>query len=195
MLKNQVFLPVINAVDYAIFITEMKNANNIIQLFENLQSFQIVQCQMHHEQVLTNSDENPMYNVLEDKHVFDRVKLCDSAIRNKRLGCAHSGANLNFERVLEQLETVLPKCSNQILEYKNEFQSVVSKIYALDHKVGHLEHDIAVCTLNFDIHGKDKLEQILHVLKLEHTTLMNLLSTIKTDIEKLIQPEVNYSNI
>ncbi|MFT5846903.1 MAG: hypothetical protein ACJARX_001827 [Psychroserpens sp.] len=68
-------------------------------------------------------------------------------------------------------------------------------MYALDHKVGNLEHDIAVCKLNFDGFGNAKLEQVLMLLKTEHRQLMNLLLKNKTDIERLIITEINYSYI
>lgn len=55
---------------------------------------------MHHEKVAIDVDENPIHNSLDDILVFDRVNLCGSKLRSKRLGCAHSGAKLNFERVL-----------------------------------------------------------------------------------------------
>ena len=173
----------------------ISTSQNIVQILETIQSFKIVQCQMHHEKVLTDSEENPIHNLLDDSLVFDRVNLCDATLRSKRLGCAHSGANLNFERVLEQLETALPQCTNQISGFKNEFKLLITKIYTTDHKVGHLEHDLALCKLNSNTYGKDNLEQSLRLLKIDHRELMNLLSKIKTDIEKLIKTEVNYSHI
>jgi hypothetical protein len=78
----------------------MENKKSILKILEAIQSFQIVQCQMHHEKVLTNSEANPIYNLLDGKLVFHRVNLCDRSLRNKRLGCAHSGVNLNFKRIL-----------------------------------------------------------------------------------------------
>lgn len=170
-------------------------SQNIVQILETIQSYQIVQCQMHHEKVAMDVDANPIHNRLDDAIVFNRVNLCDAKHRNKRLGCAHSGINLNFERVLEQLQTLLPQCKKQISGFKKEFKTVVAKIYALDHKVGHLEHDLAACKLKFDACGKDKLEHTLQQLKTEHRQLMNLLSKIKSDIEQFIHTETNYGHI
>jgi hypothetical protein len=150
---------------------------------------------MHHEKVLANTDDRPIHHSLDNALVFDRVHLCVRSLRNKRLGCAHSRVNLNFERILEQLEIAVPQCMTQIFNYKNEFKSLIIKMYALDHKVGHLEHDIAVCKLNFDSYGNGKLEQVLLLLKTEHRQLVSLLSKIKTDIEQLIITEINYSYI
>ena len=169
--------------------------HNIVEILEIIQSFQIVQCQMHHEKVAVDVNTRPIHNSLNGTLVFDRVNLCDKTLRNKRLGCAHSGANLNFERVLEQLETTLPQCKDQISKFTSAFTSVVTNIYALDHKVGYLEHDLAVCKLNFDTCGKDRLQNALHELKKDHREYMNLLLKIKTDIEQLIITEINYSNI
>jgi hypothetical protein len=170
-------------------------SQHIVQILETIQSFQIVQCQMHHEKVALDVNDKPIHNVQDDTMIFDRVNLCHKAIRNKRLGCAHSGANLNFEHVLEQLKIALPKCTNQISEFISAIRSTVIKIYTLDHQVGYLEHDIAVCKLNCDTYGKDKLEQSLVVLKANHKEYMSLLFKIKADIEQLIVSEINYSRI
>jgi len=71
-----------------IFTAEMSSTSqHIFQILETIQSFQIVQCQMHHKKVLTDSDENPIHNILDDTLVFDRVNLCDATLRSKRLGC------------------------------------------------------------------------------------------------------------
>lgn len=72
---------------------------------------------------------------------------------------------------------------------------MVTEIYALDHKVGTLEHDIAVCQLKCDTYGKDKLKHSLRLIKIEHKQLMNQLLEIKSDIEQLIKVKVNYSSI
>lgn len=173
----------------------MQNTDNIIKLLETIQSFQIVQCQMLHEKVAIGDDKKPISKSQDDTLVFDRASLCEIKHRNKRLGCAHSGVNINFERALEHLTAELPQCVNQISDFKNEFKSVVTKIYMIDHKVGNLEHDIAVCMLTFDDDGIDKLEQSMRVLKAEHRRLMNCLSKIKTDIEQLIKIELNYSTL
>ncbi|MEH6535323.1 MAG: hypothetical protein V7719_02945 [Psychroserpens sp.] len=173
----------------------MQNTNNILQILETIQSFQIVQCQMHHEKVVTDVDENPIHNLQDDTIVFNRVKLCEIKQRNKRLGCAHSGVNINFERVLDNLITALPQSIKQISESKNKFKSVVTKIYALDHKVGNLEHDLAICKLTNDDCGKDNLMASMRLLKTEHTTLMDQLSKIKADIERLIKININYNNL
>ncbi|MEM5565919.1 hypothetical protein WNY78_12430 [Psychroserpens sp. AS72] len=178
-----------------IFIGYMNTSQQISQILTTIQSFQIIQCQMHHEKVAVDVEGNPIQNALDDTLVFDRVNLCDLHLRNKRLGCAHSGVNIKFERVLEELKTIVPQCTNQISEFKNVFNSTVTKIYALDHKVGYLEHDIALCALNFDTIGKDKLEQSLRKLKMDHSQLMNKLSEIKSDIEQVVITESNYSQI
>jgi hypothetical protein len=93
---------------------------------------------MCHEKVLIDGSGNPIHNALGEMLIFDRGKLYDVKDRNKRLGCPHSGVNLNFELILEPLETDVPQCMTQILEYKNKFKTVVIKIYALDYKGGNL---------------------------------------------------------
>jgi hypothetical protein len=150
---------------------------------------------MHHEKVLTDLDEKPIHRSIGETLIFDRVKLCDVALRNKRLGCAHSGVNLNFEHVLDQLLIALPQCVKQISEFKSEFKSVILKIHTLDHNVGNLEHDIGMSKLSFDNFGKNNQEESLRFLKTEHDMLMKALKKIKTDIEQLTKTEINYSTI
>ncbi|WP_040281250.1 hypothetical protein [Psychroserpens damuponensis] len=173
----------------------MDTAKHISELLKRLHDFEVVQCQMLHEKVAVDGSGHPIGNIFDDTLVFNRVNLCKQSLRNKRLGCAHSRVNLKFEQFLDDLKTALPNCMSQISGYKTEFQTVVAKIYELDHKVGYLEHDIALCELNIDTCGKDKLQQSLRVLKTNHGKLMTLLSKIKSDIEELIYVEMNYSHI
>ena len=166
---------------------------DIPELLEAIQSFQILQCEMQHEKVAIGLDRNPIHNFQDGVIVFDRVNLCDIKHRNRRLGCAHSCANTNFERVLDDLVIRLPQYVNQILAFKNEFKSVITLIYGLDHKVGNLEHDLAICKLNNDGQAKDEILSIQRLLKSEHRQLLHHLSKIKSDIEQLIKKELNYS--
>lgn len=141
---------------------------------------------MHHEKVASDTDAIPIHNVQDDTIVFNRVSLCNIKHRNKRLGCAHSKVNVNFQKVLDNLETTFPQGKNQISKFKNEFESVIMKIYTLDHKVGHLEHDIAMSKLNNDTNKETQLLKSMRLLKVEHKSLMNQLSKIKSDIEQFI---------
>nr|WP_321225410.1 hypothetical protein [uncultured Psychroserpens sp.] len=169
----------------------MNTSSQITQILKTVKSFKVVQCQMHHEKVVVDTHGKPMFNSIENALVFKRVNLCKAAIRQKRLGCAHSSSNLNFEYILDDLKTIVPHCTRQISELKKEFKTIVSKIYAIDHKVGNVEHEIANSVLN-DFFGKDKLEGNLHFLKIEHKELMQLLLGVKADIEQLINSEINY---
>nr|WP_321235758.1 hypothetical protein [uncultured Psychroserpens sp.] len=173
----------------------MQNTNNIPQILETIESFQIVKCDMFHEKVVVDVNERPIHRFQDDTIVFDRVKLCDIKHRNKRLGCAHSSVNIKFERVLEDLALALPECINQISELKNEFQSVVAEIYALDHKVGNLEHELAVCQLKSDTKEKDSIIVSMSLLKTEHRSFMTHLSKIKSDIEELIKDKCSNKNL
>ncbi|MDG5490029.1 hypothetical protein [Psychroserpens sp. SPM9] len=195
MINKQVFLPIENSLHSSTFIVTMQHSNSILQTLEALRSFQIVQCQMHHEKVATDQRNHPKYNLQDGVIVFNRVNLCDAKLRNKRLGCAHSKANLNFETVLDTLISNLPQCKHQMSTLKSEFKSVVTKIYALDHRVGHIEHERSLCQLNSDSKKEANLTESLGVLKTEHHVLMNQLLKIKTDIEQLIKLELNYSNL
>lgn len=173
----------------------MQETNSISDLLQTIQSFQIVKCNMHHEKVRTDADGNLIYRTEDDHLFFDRVNLCDPKIRNWRLGCAHSKVNINFERFLEHVLTELPQKTNQILDLKTQFKAVISKIYNLDHKVGHLEHDLAVSALTSDNNNNESLMTSMSGFKIEHRRLMDCLSKIKSDIEQLIKSEINYNTL
>jgi hypothetical protein len=172
----------------------MNDSNTVSQLLGTIESFHIVQCSMYHERVATDGNNNPVHKFQGDTMIFNRVNLCHVNERKLRLGCAHSSVNLNFEGVLERLAVELPQRMEQILSFKTEFQAVVTQIYTLDHKVGQLEHDLAVCRMTSDETLKVTIKNSMTVLKGEHRKLMTRLSEIKSDIEQLIIQELKYKN-
>ncbi|MCK8480884.1 hypothetical protein [Psychroserpens algicola] len=175
-------------------MNQMEDLNTVQQLLKTLQDFQVVKCNMHHERVLTDLSNNPMFRKQDDAIIFDRVNLCPMKDRKLRLGCAHSPVNINFERHLKCLAAELPELQDQILNFTSQFKTVVSKIYMLDHNVGHIERDLAMCKLNSDDSKQEKLNRNLEDLKVQHRLFMTRLSEIKSDIEGLIVADLNYSN-
>ena len=185
MLCKQVFLPVQGDFHYFIFMDNMKRAN-IMETFDDIKSFDVVQCSMHHEKVAFDKKGSPIHSLQGNSVVFDRIQLCAPEYRCLNIGCAHSSSNIKFERLLEHLETLLPKDADQIMLFKNQFQSTITKIYALDHKVGHLEHELALCLLKPNHDRNRHLKASMAILKSEHKGLICELSRIKSDIEQFI---------
>ncbi|MCD2260746.1 hypothetical protein [Psychroserpens luteolus] len=169
----------------------MSHVENISNLLEKIQAFQVVKCNMHHERVAFDSHKKPIYRQTDKDIFFDRVSLCDVKHRKLRLGCAHSSVNMNFIRLLESLEQELPQQSPQFLVFKETFNDLISKIYALDHKKGQLEHDLALFKITSDIDGNEQLKTVSKTLKAEHEMLMDQLLVIKSDIELFIKTILN----
>ena len=165
----------------------MSNQENIIRILHSFQKFKIVKCGMHHEQVASDQNKNPIYKENNSNIVFNRVKLCAAEDRIIRLGCAHSLSNYNFKNLLIELKELIPEKSHEILNLKNEFIRLIDEIYVLDHKKGQLEHDISLCIITSNYSKIDVLKRLSSKIKREHNLLMNNLITIKKDIESLIK--------
>ncbi|WP_047548048.1 hypothetical protein [Psychroserpens sp. Hel_I_66] len=164
----------------------MGSAKDISQLLEFIQSFQVVKCNMHHEGVAVDEDNHPIFRSENNTIIFKRINLCDPKLRSIRLGCAHSHSNLNFQNALDHLSKALPEYKEHISEVKKRFILIISKIYELDHKVGHLEHDTALVKIENDLCPSISMKADLQDLKLEHRQLMDQLLNIKTEIENLM---------
>ena len=164
----------------------MEVANRLLGILENVKSFQVVKCQMHHEKVAIGENDIPLYAEQDGILAFNRVNLCDNKHRRWRLGCAHSTVNTNFEHVLKDLEKTLPHFSSQISALRHKFKAVILEIYALDHKVGNLEHDLASKKLSGENSEVSKILESLNKVKAEHSLLMERLSKIRSEIEQCI---------
>ena len=164
----------------------MSSNNHITQFLEKIQAFQVVTCNMHHERVAFDKDRQPLYKKTGDNISFTRQRLCNLTLRKERLGCAHSNANMNFIRLLDDLATHLPTYSNQILRFKHNCSTLITNIYKLDHEKGQLEHNLALCKLTVNLHQEDQLAVISKQLKDRHEQLMEELSVLKSDIELFI---------
>ena len=157
------------------------------QLLLRFQKFEIVKCGMYHEHIVLDVNKKAVYKEDNNTIIFNREKLCNTEVRAVRLGCAHSSSNHNFEELLDSLSALLPRKSLLILNLKNEFKAVVSRIYMLDHKKGQLEHDLALCKITLDYSENEALAQLSCRIKEEHNMLMEDLVEIKANIKRLIR--------
>ncbi|WP_460219939.1 hypothetical protein [Psychroserpens sp. MEBiC05023] len=171
----------------------MKSKLDPTYLLQTMTSIKVVKCAMHHESVLMDVNNQPIYKTQGASVVFNRVKLCNE--RASRLGCAHSGVNYKFENLLENLVMVYPKKRTVILNFKEKFKSIITAIYKLDHDMGQLEHELAVEKVNKRYRLIDELLVTKDKLKSNHRLLMEQLSDLKSEIEVFIKLEMNYNAI
>lgn len=168
----------------------MLTSEEITSKLEQISELQIVKCAMHHEGVVLDSEGNPKYTELDGKIIFNRVPLCNSNIRKTRLGCAHGSANRTFEQLVRHLIKAYPKRSTGLIQLQNILSSVINKIYATDHKMGFLEHDLALCLFENNEFTHQKLLQKRQDLRTIHDGLLDQLQIVKSDIEMFIRKEL-----
>jgi hypothetical protein len=148
----------------------------LFEIKENLAKFQLVQCGLSHEMVHINPGSGiPEQIENTSELMYKRVSLCDRSLREFRLGCAHSNANLTFSRTIESLAETDPPTQHQM----NEFDRVSVAIYMLDHRVGNLEKNRA------------EIEEELAECKLIHRGYINELKTIKSSIIARVDELIN----
>ncbi|MGS2727608.1 hypothetical protein ACU8DI_13445 [Psychroserpens sp. BH13MA-6] len=160
-------------------------------LQKTFQKFQVVSCQLHHERVALNAQNKPRFKQLDRTITFDRIPLCPKNLRSHRLGCAHSKVNIDFDRLLEQLLEALPKQQEMITSFKQTFNQLIACIYELDHKKGQLEHDLALSELHSDGNQTNELQKDMNIVLIKHQESMDALELLRSDIERLIDEQVN----
>ncbi|MBO6607911.1 hypothetical protein [Psychroserpens sp.] len=164
----------------------MSFKTKIHSIEDKLSDFQIVKCRMFHESIALDAQGNPSYKRIGNDQIFDRVSLCDHNIRRKRLGCAHTGANIKFEQLLEALAENHPKYASEILELRDQFNSTISRIYTVDHEMGFLERDLAISSINNDTKEAHRLSQKKEQLVDTHDKLMEELMLLRVEVERFI---------
>lgn len=101
------------------------------QLCQKLADFDFTRCGMAHEKIQLNTEDNlPVLDSSVD-HGFAREHYCDPAIRETRLGCAHTMARNNFENILNKLpESEFD--ADEVSRWKNEVQELDMAIIRTD---------------------------------------------------------------
>ncbi|MBL4705953.1 MAG: hypothetical protein JKY54_15615 [Flavobacteriales bacterium] len=154
---------------------------NLFEIKQDLEKFQLVQCGLYHEKVAFNGETKmPISKGIGNQQEFKRVNLCDLSDRRKRLGCAHSMSNANFNQLIKDL--ALKDKSIGLLNLK--FNVVVNSIYQLDHRAGYLEKDHATSLTPNNSHpiSTSEIEKELLEVKAIHFGYISQLEGIKSDI-------------
>lgn len=149
------------------------------QIKEALATFKTVSCKMYHEKVAFDTSTGlPQTQPATDRVTFIPVSLC--AARHERIGCAHTKANSQFNRWLDQL----PRQEFAPLQVK--FNEVVNQIYFLDHQKGEAEKQLAVLLLatSPDQAAIQQQKIVIEQLEIHHHQFISQLSILKDDILK-----------
>lgn len=111
---------------------------SLSEIKSTIENFRTVECGLYHETVTTD-EQGPKKKVIAEEEIFERVSLCKNEDRRVRLGCAHSMANSEFDRILGSTQLQQP----EIQELRKEFNRICMEIYRLDHKMGDLQKEYA----------------------------------------------------
>ena len=153
------------------------------EIRQQLSEFNLVQCGLYHENILMDPEtKEPCKNISSNEVQYLRVKLCPMEVRSKRLGCAHSISNKRFEDLMDELKSN----DSEILELKNEFNTLFCKIYKLDHVKGELDKELIIHDFDKSEESRDRIQikQDLQNSIETHNQLINELGILK---EKLLK--------
>ncbi len=151
------------------------------EIKQELSTFVTVQCGLYHEKVALNPETKmPIITQIDSEVACTRVQLCPANLRSKRLGCAHSFANDNFNKLINELESE----NSEITELQAKIKQIILKIYMLDHEKGNLEKDHAKSVM---FHSSNKSQQENIQTKIEqclaqHFILISELESTKNKI-------------
>ena len=140
-----------------------------------IEAFELVPCGLYHELVERDANNQPVMNTFSEENTFQRIQLCPSAIRRKRLGCAHSVSNTNFNDILNPLAEQF----EEIKELQTKANNVILNIYALDHKKGDLEKEVAEQLIGMSSRSKEAINADIKRCIADHTEQVHALQNIK----------------
>lgn len=149
------------------------------QIKEALTVFKTVSCKMYHEKVLTDATTGlPQTQPSPDGITFPRVSLCIT--RHHHIGCAHTKANIHFNRLLDQLP------QQEFSYLQGQFNELINQIYFLDHQKGEAEKQLAILQLEPSPCQVAIEQQNTSIKQMEttHDKLIQQLSVLKDSILK-----------
>lgn len=150
---------------------------SIQDIRNELDAFELVKCGLRHELVKLDAETKlPLKHTSSIETQFQRIDLCSNIIRNKRLGCAHSASNVNFNRLIDALNTE----NTEIKTIQKKINDQILDIYALDHKKGDLEKEYAIC-LDKQMSTQDVDKQLKECITI-HSAYIDNLKTLKTNL-------------
>ncbi|ARV14485.1 hypothetical protein [Polaribacter sp. SA4-12] len=155
----------------------------------NLEDFELFQCGMYHEKVrLDPKTKLPLKTNIIGENQFLRIDLCNSKLRKKRLGCAHSSANLNFNELINKIEID----SIHIKEIQIKINETILNIYELDHKKGNLEKEFAEVLLNTipNLETRNNIQNKIGICISLHRDYIATLKVLKDELINIIDQTI-----
>jgi len=131
---------------------------------------------MYHEKIKMDTTGQPILNRTSNDSYYERMNLCGTSERSKRLGCAHSSSNNNFLNLIDQLKTD----DQKIVDLKKEICNLILQVYTLDHKKGELEKELVISLSNHNVKKESiKIQERLTDSILTHRKLMDELKMLR----------------
>ena len=172
---------------------------------DRLQRLRVIYCRMAHERVLIDrASRLPVAGTLPDVE-FERVGLCNIAVRQTNPACSHTTARYEIEKALDILES-----RDEYREWLVEFRDLDNKIHLLDHEKGNAEKRSAqlikkiretgstadiflveeLCLITEQIAEMEQRHTVYagKIEKLKNSVLAALNSAIEIEENKLVSP-------
>ena len=151
----------------------------ILQIKNKIEQFHVVKCDMYHEKIKMDNTGQPILNRTSNDSYYERMNLCETSERSKRLGCAHSSSNNNFLNLIDQLKTD----DQKIVDLKKEISDLILQVYTLDHKKGELEKELVISLGNDNVKKESiKIQERLTDSILTHRKLMDELKMLRNKL-------------
>jgi hypothetical protein len=149
----------------------MDNTFDLKSLKAEVERYTLKKCNLYHEKIAHDSiSGKPVQKRIGEEKYFERVGFCPLAVREKRLGCAHSAINARFGHLLKSLQLY----DSEFLLLWEKFDRTINRIYALGHQKGDLEKEL----VGNPVKGT---AQKIKKIKSEHSKLIDEIMTIRNE--------------
>jgi hypothetical protein len=174
--------------------------DHLCTLRKEIATLLVVKCRMYHERVIGVVEPRLPLDCHFTETNYERVGLCRSEVRAKRLGCCHTSARIKLEDAINALNGRTEESNQLCLWLRCELNWLDNQIHLLDHRKGKAERTLA--RIAGDVHrdggsgrkGKDVSEAENEIQELEQAhgeyveRIARLRDRIIIEIDKLIEP-------
>jgi hypothetical protein len=166
---------------------------HLLQLKADLSGFKTVACRFMHEQVTELFDDGGLSPDNLAQLVVRRKGFCNSVLRRKMLGCAHTKANERFAALVDKvyeagiLATDAPPSAT--------VHAISLQIYMMDHEKSRMEKRYALCKHRKDAEGTAVAEKGLNDIQQRHDTVLASLETLRLAVMHALDKALGYSTI
>lgn len=170
-----------------------ENHQLLTDAHQQLSGFRTLQCAQSHEKIVEIVKVDRESNELEhDDHPGWRLEirgLCSKELRNATIGCSHSMAPINYNRIVNGLieQQIISEASVPLQEINN----LIHRIYLMDHEKGRLEKQLAVFR-NSDGPAQEigDITVKLDGLREEHVVLIKELDSLHQQVLQVLGKQI-----